>query len=200
MSRIIEWVVFDFYGVIALDSTEEIIRQKNDPTITEKITQLNLKKDVGALPLATYIQELSHVLNVSEEHARWLENPVDTYNPEVVSCIRQLKSYGVKFAIASNSYAPSIKQAIEQAGLTTELDCLVSSSVIGWAKPSQAFWESLEKMLNAQPKHCLFIDDRLVNCTAAQAYGFQATHFTSIDVLKKIVADFAAGEYHARIT
>lgn len=54
---------------------------------------------------------------------------------------------------------------------------------MGVSKPASDFWEIIMTAENVQPKDCVFIDDKKMNCDAAAALGIHAIHFSTAEAL-----------------
>jgi FMN phosphatase YigB (HAD superfamily) len=64
------------------------------------------------------------------------------------------------------------------------------------AKPDPAIYFHVLRELGARPEETLFLDDKLVNIHAAQALGFKAIQFSSIEKLR---LDLAASGLDAEL-
>ncbi|MFD5179488.1 HAD family hydrolase [Nocardia sp. NPDC058379] len=67
--------------------------------------------------------------------------------------------------------------------LTGFADAVISSAVVGIAKPDPGIYEIAAEAAGVPPRRCLFIDDRLDNVAAARALGMTGIHFHDIDDL-----------------
>lgn len=67
--------------------------------------------------------------------------------------------------------------------LTGFADTVISSAVVGVAKPDLGIYEIAAAAAGAAPDRCVFIDDRPENVTAAQSLGMIGIHYRGIDDL-----------------
>ena len=58
---------------------------------------------------------------------------------------------------------------------------------MGVSKPDPEFWKLIMTAENVQPKDCVFIDDKKMNCDAAAALGIHAIHFSTADALAQLL-------------
>jgi HAD superfamily hydrolase (TIGR01509 family) len=79
-----------------------------------------------------------------------------------------------------------------------ELDQWVETIIISaeemMAKPDPEIYELALERLNAAPEECLFVDDQLLNVTAAEALGMQAVQFTDNDQTIRTIREKLAQE------
>lgn len=89
----------------------------------------------------------------------------------------------VEHHVASN-YPVWIKEVADRFGLTDRFDGVHASHHLGVRKPAAAFYERLLERVGHAPDDCLFVDDREVNCAAAEAAGMRAHLFAGADDLR----------------
>lgn len=73
-----------------------------------------------------------------------------------------LEDLGQHYRLALLSNFPcgrSIRDGIDQLGITSYFDSIVVSGDIGWVKPHPSPYESLLTQLGEQPKDCLYVGD-----------------------------------------
>jgi HAD superfamily hydrolase (TIGR01509 family) len=91
--------------------------------------------------------------------------------------------------IASN-YPVWITDVVDRLGLDTMVEGVHASYELGARKPDAAFYERLLARLGHPPETVLFVDDREVNCEAAEARGLRAHRFTdAADLRARLVAE-----------
>lgn len=99
-------------------------------------------------------------------------------NPAVIALVHALKNQGHRVVLFSNVSA--LRAAyMKRRGFYNHFDPVILSCDINTKKPSPDSFSILLNRLKAQPKDCLFIDDRLENITTAQALGMRGILFTS---------------------
>jgi HAD superfamily hydrolase (TIGR01509 family) len=89
----------------------------------------------------------------------------------------------VRRYVASN-YPVWIEEVAERFGLLEHFDGVHASHHLGVRKPAAAFYERLLDRIGHPPALCLFVDDREVNCAAAEAAGMRAHLFVGADDLR----------------
>ncbi len=72
-----------------------------------------------------------------------------------------------------------------------KLDRLAQTAILshecGCEKPQASIYLLAAQAHGRAPEHCLFIDDRADNVSAAQALGFQAHQFTGFEDFRRVV-------------
>jgi putative hydrolase of the HAD superfamily len=73
----------------------------------------------------------------------------------------------------------------EELRLGSHFDAFHYSAALGAAKPDAAFYERLHTKLPVAARgDVIFLDDALANVEAANAFGWRASHFRSVDDLR----------------
>jgi len=94
-------------------------------------------------------------------------------NPEVCSLIPGLKPR-YRLVLASNTCDAHFTKFTEMfADTLHHLDELGASHTLRARKPNRAFYENAQRLANAEPAECLFVDDRAVNIEAAERFGWK---------------------------
>ncbi len=78
--------------------------------------------------------------------------------------------------VASN-YPVWIEELGSDFGFAERFDGVFASHRFGVRKPDAAFYEALLAAIDRAPAQCLFVDDRAVNCEAAERAGMRAHLF-----------------------
>jgi putative hydrolase of the HAD superfamily len=81
-----------------------------------------------------------------------------------------------KTSILSNADL-TLEQRMAEAKLDRLFDDIISSAVVGLAKPDERIYRLAAERLQLQPEECVFIDDLDRNVDAARAVGMSAIHF-----------------------
>jgi HAD superfamily hydrolase (TIGR01509 family) len=89
----------------------------------------------------------------------------------------------VRCYVASN-YPVWIEELADTFDLRRRTDGIVASCHLGVRKPERAFYTRLLEVIGHEPAACLFVDDREVNCAAAEDVGMKAHLFTGADDLR----------------
>lgn len=119
-------------------------------------------------------------INVTTDWFHWLFHPV--LNEKTITIIKALKEAGNRVVCGTNTISAHYNNHCER-GDYSYFDQTYSSCFMGVSKPNPEFWKIIMKAENAQPKDCVFIDDKQINCDAASSLGIHAIHFTSAEEL-----------------
>jgi HAD superfamily hydrolase (TIGR01509 family) len=105
---------------------------------------------------------------------RWIDGA-----EHLLKCLR-----GEGFEIHALSNYPIWYRTIEaELGLSRYLHWTFVSCRTGVRKPDPAAYWGAARALGREPGACLFIDDNLQNCRAAEAIGMPSIHFRDTDML-----------------
>jgi len=77
----------------------------------------------------------------------------------------------------------NLDEHLARMDLTGFADRVISSAVVGVAKPDPRIYEIAAAAAGVAPHRCLFIDDRIENVAAAQKLGMTGIHYREIDDL-----------------
>jgi putative hydrolase of the HAD superfamily len=91
-------------------------------------------------------------------------------DPSVLELLADLASEGVPLALLSNASATFARVA-EREPWTRHFRHLVFSGDLGVAKPDPRIFAALAERIGADPRDCVFFDDRQVNVDGANAAG-----------------------------
>ncbi len=107
-------------------------------------------------------------------HQKWRESwhPIE----ENIEIIKWLKPQ-YKVSILSNADLNLEERIKEGMGIHHLFDDIISSAVVGIAKPKHGIYELAAERLKLPAEECVFIDDAERNITAAREVGMMAIHF-----------------------
>jgi HAD superfamily hydrolase (TIGR01509 family) len=71
---------------------------------------------------------------------------------------------------------PSARRVYENAGLLELFDEVVFSCDVAAVKPSEKMYAAICEKLEADPKDCIFCDDRICNIEGAEKFGMTGVH------------------------
>src|SRR5205823_7787024 len=97
----------------------------------------------------------------------------DAY-PDAAPALRDLRARGIRLVVASN-WDCSLPEVLERAGLASLLDGVVSSAMVGAAKPDPAVFEGALREAGCAPEHALHVGDSLSKDVAGAARAGVAT-------------------------
>jgi putative hydrolase of the HAD superfamily len=140
---------------------------------------------------------------LAAEHAAW--EPARQLGAQTHALLDSLRERGLRVGLVSNAFDPGwlLREDLARMGIAERLDVAVFSSEIGKRKPHPAIFEAALGSLAVEPKHALFVGDRLyedvrgskeLGMRAVQALWFRADEderglepdfqaFTPMDVL-----------------
>lgn len=118
---------------------------------------------------------------------------MESWDEELVACLRGLRQRGVRTAVVSNTW-PGLRARMTAGGLTDIADHLVLSCEAGCAKPDRRIYELTLRMLAVEPARALFVDDVPGNVAAARALGMAGhVHAETAETLARIEEFTAQG-------
>jgi 2-haloacid dehalogenase len=93
--------------------------------------------------------------------------------PEVPAMLRALRALGVQTAVLSNGSPMMLADAFGSAGLSTQIDALLSVEAVGVFKPDRRVYAMAEKRLGFPARRMVFVSANPWDTQAAYAAGFQ---------------------------
>jgi putative hydrolase of the HAD superfamily len=78
--------------------------------------------------------------------------------PDAAPALRDLRSRGLRLVVASN-WDCSLPEVLERAGLAGLVDGVVSSAMVGSAKPAPALFEAALEVAGSEPSNALHVGD-----------------------------------------
>lgn len=98
--------------------------------------------------------------------------------PASIAVVRELAQTGtVRLATLNNESAELNEFRIQHFGLREIFPTFFTSCWLGVRKPTQAIYERVLGMTQADPKRTVFVDDRVQNLTPAAGLGVKTIHF-----------------------
>jgi 2-haloacid dehalogenase len=188
-------VVFDFGGVLVDWDPRYLYRKLiEDEAAMERFLDdvdfygWNLEQDRGR-PLAEGVALLSRSFPsyaelIAAYHERWEESisgPIEG----TVQILREVRDAGYPLYGLSNWSAETFERIQGQFPFFTWFERIVLSGVVQAVKPDARIYRALLEQSGRSPDECVFIDDSLVNVSAAEALGFEAIRFESPDRLRR---------------
>jgi putative hydrolase of the HAD superfamily len=80
--------------------------------------------------------------------------------PDAAPALRELRARGVRLVVASN-WDCSLPEVLSQAGLASLVDGVVSSAMVGAAKPEPALFEAALALASCPPANAVHVGDSL---------------------------------------
>jgi HAD superfamily hydrolase (TIGR01509 family) len=111
---------------------------------------------------------------------RWVEG--------MEELLQDLRARGFQIHALSN-YPPWYRLIDEALNVNRYLQWSFVSCHTGVRKPTPRAYLGAAEALGVAPAECLFIDDRQLNCDAAEAVGMPAVRFTDAGALRRALQD-----------
>lgn len=92
-------------------------------------------------------------------------------NPQLMEVVGSLKMKGYKIAVASSSSLKEIKKVLDEIGLGTWFDVIVSGADLKESKPNPEIYIRTLEALDIMPGECLAVEDSTYGIQAARAAG-----------------------------
>lgn len=97
---------------------------------------------------------------------------------ETIPWIQELKSNGYRVFYLSNYSQKAKEDCADTLDFIPYMDGGILSCDEGLIKPDPAIYQRLLAKYDLVAEECVFLDDSLINCQAAEKEGFYAIHFT----------------------
>ncbi|MCO5974466.1 HAD family hydrolase [Actinoallomurus soli] len=191
-------IVFDLFGVIALQQTPEAKRRIEEiagvasDTLWDAYWALRKPYDAGQSSAEYWTAVADRVgvrfapatidALIGADLASWTNA-----DPAMVSLVGELARQGRRLGLLSNIIADLVPVFEERHGeWLAHFDARTYSCAIGVAKPDHRAFEIAAERLGVAPADCLFIDDAEVNVVAAREVGMRAEVFRSVDQVRAL--------------
>lgn len=113
------------------------------------------------------------------------------WDPDLVALVRSLRGRAAT-ALVSNAW-PQMRASLTRAGLADDVDAVILSCEVGYAKPDARVYQAALDHLGVRPGDVLFVDDTPGHVAAAQALGLAGHVHTDATSTTARVEAFAAG-------
>lgn len=187
-------LLLDLMGTVVYDPYREAIEAATGLPLDEVLPLRNPDAwpsfEIGAIDEATFAErfwadpddgrtfDLEAFTRTRLAHYRYL--------PGMRELIEDLQ--GVLDCHIASNYPVWVEDLVDRMGLRPLTQGVWSSHHLGVRKPDPAFFERLGERIGLPARECLFVDDREVNCTAAQEAGMRAHLFREADGLRATLA------------
>lgn len=182
-------VCFDLMGTVLYDPYREALEAaigldvlrgpvRRDPTCWPDFEMAKIDEAEFA---ARFFEDGDHRFDLDAFHRARREGY--RYLPGMAELIEALHGRVARY-VASN-YPVWIEELSGRFGFAALFEGVYASCHFGVRKPDATFYERLLECIGHEPGACLFVDDREVNCSAAERAGMRAHLFTD-------ATDFAA--------
>jgi HAD superfamily hydrolase (TIGR01509 family) len=182
MVQMVKAIIFDCFGVILTDALQVVhdeLKQQN-PEAAEELRGLIQAANRGLIDPAESSAQAAKLLGLSVDAYRQKITQGEVRNTPLLDYIPSLRA-NYKTALLSNITVQGIERRFPDNELDRYFDEIVISSDIGFAKPDKEAYEITAQRLGVSPEECIFTDDRLDFCTAAETVGMRAIEFKSFE-------------------
>jgi putative hydrolase of the HAD superfamily len=109
--------------------------------------------------------------------------------PETLQWLVQWKQQHpqIKFASINNEGKELNNYRIAKFQLHKCYDAFISSCEVGMRKPDPGIFKLAMGIMQVQPEHCMYFDDRVILVQAAQRLGIQGHHHVGYESTRKII-------------
>ena len=147
--------------------------------VTGAITDQQWRQEVASDVTAT------HAVDGAAAVDAWSRAPgrVDQAVLDIIRRARQRQTV----ALLTNA-TTRLSTDLALLGLDHEIDMVFNTSHLGIAKPDRQVFEHVARVLDVQPRHCVFVDDHPDNVAAARAVGMTGHRFTRSADLARFLA------------
>jgi len=181
-------LLLDVMDTLVRDPTRDAVRACFDLSLSEIASRKNQQAwvdfECGLIDEATFAASYFNdgtPLPVAELRAALQRRY--TWIPGIPELLDELAAAQVPCHLLSNY--PIWSSLVDDAlGLGERIPWTFVSWRTGLRKPAPAAYLTAARALGVAPEHCAFVDDRVVNCEAAQAVGCPSHHFVDSAALR----------------
>ncbi len=181
----IEAVLFDFGGVILSSPFEAFAAYEKEIGLpANTIRKINAtdpdsnawaqfeRREVSTEDFVLLFEEEALALGYELDAQRILEGLHGSLRPSMVEALSKCSSK-FKTAMLTNNITPMGEQDLDEdvQKVVEIFDLLIESSIEGFRKPEEKFYEVACERLNVKPENCVFLDDLGINLKPARAMG-----------------------------
>ena len=168
-------VIFDCFGVLYGGSIE-VLMASSPPDRRAELEDINKQSDYGYISRWQFITEVARLVGQTPAQINALLEQAHVRNSELIAMIHTLRQRypAIKVGLLSNVGSDTIERLFTPDELRELFDAVVLSYAEHVAKPSREAFELAADRLGVLPGQCVMIDDRLDNCSGAEAAGMRA--------------------------
>ncbi len=189
---VIKAVIFDYFGVLAVDNYWSIIHKfahKNGDEVA--LHQAGQNVSAGRLSWSDFCKVIAEQMDESPEDVDKKFHELNL-NKELAAYIYELKNKGLKVGLLSNASSEYLTPILIKSGLDKLFDAIVVSSDIGFTKPDTRAFRACIDSLNIEPEEAVMIDDLTSNVYGAEQAGLKAILFDNNEQLRKELSELLA--------
>jgi len=197
----IKTIIFDIGGVLVGYNWKEYLlkRNNNDEELVERLRANIFKNwsetDRGVLTeeelLASFTKDAPELKDKIYDFWENVNEALWQYD-FTKDWLKELKDRGYQLLFLSNWSDHMFKFCSKQLDFLPMMDGGVFSYRVKLIKPDHAIYEEIIRKYNLIPSECVFLDDKLENCTAAKECGLNAVqvinHQVAVEGLEKLLS------------
>ena len=151
------------------------------PDRRAELEDINKQSDYGYISRRQFITEVARLVGQTPAQINALLEQAHVRNSELIAMIHALRQRypAIKVGLLSNVGSDTIERLFTPDELRELFDAVVLSYAEHVAKPSREAFELAADRLGVSPGQCVMIDDRLDNCSGAEAAGMRAILHTA---------------------
>lgn len=117
--------------------------------------------------------------------------------PNAEALLKELKSLGIPLALATSSRKLKMELVLEEVGLLEYFTVLVSGEDVVRGKPNPDIFLLAASKLNADPRHCVVLEDAVSGVKAAKSAGMKCIAVTNtheaedLNIADLVISDFS---------
>jgi epoxide hydrolase-like predicted phosphatase len=179
----IKAIIFDCFGVLATDGWLPLKKKyfANDIKLFKEAGRLNGQVDAGLITQQDRVSWVAKTTGLSEKEV-WHQLSLNLPNKDLLAYIVKLKS-NYKIGMLSNVGGDYLKEIFTKKDIAL-FDAVSLSYETGIAKPDPRAYGAITEKLGIEPEECVFIDDQVRYCYAAQSIGMQAIQYQNLEQSK----------------
>lgn len=175
--EIIEYIAFDFWGVIAkLDLPLDKFLKENKINLDDKhdiIHKIIIAHDLDQINEKHFFKKISKIAGINIPYNKYrFQYKKGLLNKNLISIIKKLKSK-YKIALLTNNNREYTNEYIYKPKLDKLFDIMVISYQVGYRKPSPKIYQALIENTKTSANKILFIDDDRNKLPEAEKHGMQ---------------------------
>ncbi len=179
----IKAVIFDCFGVLTTDLWQEFVVNLPDE-LTQPARKLNHAYGSGRITQQQFISEIETLTGRQPMGVDGRPNHTIQKNSPLLSYISQLK-LNYRIGLLSNIGSNWIKDSFLSETEKDLFDAIVVSHEVGMTKPDERIFRLAASKLRVAEKNCVFVDDVMRNCRAAENVGMRAVMYLNFDQMKR---------------
>lgn len=171
----IKAIVFDCFGVLITDVLQGIKAglARTNPAAAQEIRDLIAANNRGFISPPESTARIAAIMGQTLEQFRGMVAEREQKNTELLGYIAELRK-DYKTALLSNVARSSLDKRFPDNELQIYFDLIAASAEIGAAKPDRDAYHFVSDQLGLLPEECVFTDDKLSFCQAAESAGMHA--------------------------